>query len=120
MRYNPLTGRLEMAGGVGSAEMNAAIAAAIAAQFPTGTEQWVFGTAVARDGWVIAQGGTIGDAASGASERADDDTEALWKKIWNSTADGDCPVVGGRGGSANADWAASKKITLPDFRGRSP
>jgi hypothetical protein len=69
-------------------------------------------------GWVLAQGGTIGSATSGASERANADCEDLFKMLWDEWSDSEAPVVGGRGASADADWTANKKITLPDTRRR--
>lgn len=67
-------------------------------------------------GWVRANGRTIGSATSGATERANSDTQALFEYLWN--ADPNLTVSGGRGVSANADWTANKTITLPDARGR--
>ena len=37
--------------------------------------------------------------------------------LWNNFPNIACPVVGGRGANAAADWAANKQITLPDMRG---
>jgi len=68
-------------------------------------------------GWVRANGRTIGSASSGATERANSDTEALFLLLW---ADTSLSVGGGRGGTAAGDWAANKAIALPDFRGRVP
>lgn len=68
-------------------------------------------------GWVRGNGRTVGSATSGASERANSDTQPLFEFLWN--ADPNLVVVGGRGGSSAADWAANKQITLPDFRGRT-
>jgi microcystin-dependent protein len=68
-------------------------------------------------GWVRGNGRTIGSATSGASERANSDTQPLFEFLWN--ADPNLVVVGDRGGSSAADWAANKQITLPDFRGRT-
>jgi hypothetical protein len=67
-------------------------------------------------GWVRMNGRTIGSATSGASERANADTQALFTWLWN--ADSTLMVSGGRGANAAADWAANKTIALPDARGR--
>lgn len=67
-------------------------------------------------GWVRMNGRTIGSATSGATERANADTQALFQYLWNG--DANLSVSGGRGASAAADWAANKTITLPDARGR--
>lgn len=69
-----------------------------------------------RSGWVRGNGRTIGSASSGASERANNDCQALFEFNWNTYSDTRCPVVGGRGASATADWAANKQITLIDAR----
>jgi len=75
----------------------------------------MYGTGVL-SGFVRANGRTIGSAASGATERANADTQALFVYLW--AADANLAVSGGRGASAVADWSANKTITLPDFRGR--
>lgn len=68
-------------------------------------------------GWVRCNGRTIGSATSGAEERANSDTQALYEYLW--LTDPDLVVLGGRGASALADWTANKPLTLPDARGRS-
>ncbi len=70
-------------------------------------------------GWVRVNGRTIGNASSGASERSNADTQALFIYIWQTFADAICPVLGGRGASALADFNAGKQITLLDARGRA-
>lgn len=69
------------------------------------------------NGWVPMNGLSIGDASSSATGRANADCEALFKHLW--TQDVYLAVSGGRGASAQADWDAHKRITLPDARGRS-
>jgi len=69
-------------------------------------------------GAVLASGRTMGSTASAATERANDDTINLYTLLWNSMADAEAPVSGGRGANAAADFAANKTITLPDLRGR--
>lgn len=71
----------------------------------------------AQTGWVRVNGRTIGAAASGATERANADCENLFVFLWNN--DATLAVSGGRGGTANGDWAANKTIALPDPRGRA-
>lgn len=73
-----------------------------------------------RDGAVRCNGRTIGNAASGATERANADTEDLFAELYNALDNAAAPVSGGRGASAAADFAANKTITLPDLRGRGP
>lgn len=84
---------------------------------PTGVQAAFLGSA-APTGWVLCIG-TIGNAASGGTRRANADTASLFSLIWNSFADSEAPVSGGRGASAAADYAANKTITLPDMRGRA-
>lgn len=69
-------------------------------------------------GYVRLNGRTIGSAASAGTERANADTEALFLFLW--TKDANLTVSGGRGASAAADFAADKRINLPDWRGRVP
>lgn len=68
-------------------------------------------------GFVRCNGRTIGNATSGATERANADTSALFAFLYD--ADTNLSVSGGRGASSSADYAASKTITLPDCRSRS-
>jgi microcystin-dependent protein len=82
---------------------------------PTGFEMMAYDTG-AVSGWVRENGRTIGSASSGATERANDDVEALFTHLWNK--DANLAVSGGRGASAAADWGANKTIALPDARGR--
>jgi microcystin-dependent protein len=90
-----------------------------AAIFKTGEFNWqpISGT---RSGWVRANARTIGSASSGASERANSDCQPLFEFLWNGYSDTICPVAGGRGANAAADWAADKAIGLIDMRGRAP
>ena len=69
-----------------------------------------------RDGFVRWNGRSIGSATSAAGERANPDCEAAFLYLWNNFANDQCPVSGGRGATAAADWAANKNITLPDVR----
>lgn len=69
-------------------------------------------------GYVLASGRTIGSAASSATERANDDCYALFVLLWNSLANSEAAVSGGRGANADSDWSANKTIALPDLRGR--
>lgn len=69
-------------------------------------------------GWLMFNGDTVGSASSGAT-RASADYKNLFLALWNSFANTEAAVSGGRGASASADWTANKTITLPDLRGRS-
>lgn len=71
-------------------------------------------------GWVKMNGGTIGNASSGAT-RANADTSALFALLWALNAT-DSPILDSagagstRGASAAADFAANKRLTIPDAR----
>lgn len=75
-------------------------------------------------GWVLCSGRTIGDASSGATERANADTSALFALLWARSntlfpiqnSDG---TAGTRGANAAADYALHKRMPLPDLRGRT-
>ena len=69
-------------------------------------------------GWVFYNDGTIGNAASGGTMIASASALNLFSMYWNDYADGVCPVSGGRGGSAAADFAANKTITPPPLCSR--
>jgi len=71
-------------------------------------------------GWVFLNGQTIGSATSGATGRANADTQNLFVYLWTNCSNAHCPVVGGRGSSAIADFQANKQITLLDLRDRMP
>lgn len=68
-------------------------------------------------GYARCNGRSVGSAASGATERANADCEALFLFLWDDVS---LPVSGGRGASAAADWAANKNVQLPDYRSRAP
>lgn len=69
-----------------------------------------------RPGWIsYFSPGTIGSATSGATIRANADTEQLFKLWWAQFSNALCPVSGGRGATADADWAANKTIGVYPF-----
>jgi hypothetical protein len=76
-------------------------------------------------GWVKLNNTTIGPPTSGASQRANNDTQNLFTYLWNNCASPSsnthCVVSGGLGANANADWqSGTKTITMPDWRSRGP
>ena len=83
-------------------------------------------TSTADTGWVPASGRTIGNVASSATERANADTAALYSQLWTDYANTllaiqDSSGSGStRGVSAAADYAANKRLPLPDMRDRVP
>lgn len=70
-----------------------------------------------RTGWVRMNEKTIGNVGSGATERANADTEAVFTFLWNNCSNAVAPVSGGRGATAAADFAANKTITVPTMQG---
>lgn len=74
---------------------------------------------VADSGWVLLNDTSIGSGSSGASGRANDDTEDLFNLLWTNVSNAFAAVSGGRGASAAADWAADKTINLPKALGRA-
>lgn len=113
------TDRLPTTAWVQSA-INAGIAAAVATLLPVGTIFDLPGKlTVAPAGWVLAMQGTIGNAASGGTIRANADCANLFAHMWTLT-NAQAPVLpGGRGVSAAADFAANKTIGGLDYRGRT-
>jgi hypothetical protein len=101
-----------------TAMVQAAIAAAVGAAFPTGMALDLLGNlAVAPAGWVLAMQGTIGNPASAATIRANADCANLFAHLW-TLANTEAPVLpGGRGATAAADFAANKTIGGLDLRG---
>lgn len=81
--------------------------------------------APSKSGWVLLSGRTIGNASSGATERANADTSALYTMLWDNIANTELPIQDSsgvattRGVSAAADFAANKRLPLPDMRGRT-
>lgn len=74
----------------------------------------------APSGWLLCEGGTIGNASSSGSARANSDAEDLFKLLWDNFADSELAVSGGRGASASADFSANKNIELPNMKGNTP
>lgn len=86
----------------------------LAAIRPTGAIfQGYFGN-TAPTGFVFLNGTSIGSATSGASQRANADTQNLYTLLWQL---GFTPT-GGRGVNAGTDWTANKPMPVPDHRGR--
>ena len=73
--------------------------------------------------WIALDGKTIGNASSGATGRANADTSVLFSLLWSATSEVDLPiytstgVLSVKGANADADFAANKRLGLPDLRG---
>lgn len=99
---------------------DAATLAGLLGLFETGDVKWTFKTTPAA-GWIIVNnGGTIGDASSGASIRANADTWNLFNLIYTNCPDAIAPMPGGRSGNALADFNTHHQLTIPQLVGRSP
>lgn len=76
----------------------------------------------APSGWVAMDGLTIGNGSSGATSRANADTATLFAILWDRDPI-DTPIqdstgaASTRGASAAADFAANKRIVVPDMGG---
>lgn len=94
--------------------------AQVASAVPTGMIG-MFGRKTAPSGWVRLNGGTIGGASSGATERANADTQALFELLWSEYANTELAIQDSagaasvRGASATADFTANKRIPLEDW-----
>jgi hypothetical protein len=86
--------------------------------FTTGDAKLTFKT-TADSGWVMMNDGSIGNASSGATTRANADTWSLYELLWNNVSNSWAPVSGGRGATAALDYAANKTLTLPKTLGRA-
>lgn len=90
---------------------------------PTGAVQG-FRRTSAPTGWVKENGGTIGNASSGATTRANADTADLFALLWGQFTNTVLPIqtstgtASTRGASAAADYAANKRLPLFDSRSR--
>lgn len=69
-------------------------------------------------GWLVMDDGTIGNAASAATNFADPTAEDLFVVLWNNVIDANAPVSGGRGATAIDDFNANKTLRLPLSAGR--
>jgi hypothetical protein len=76
-------------------------------------------SSTAPTGTVAMNGTTIGSAISGATGRANSDTQALFELIWTSSDNTLSPIQDAsgapttRGASAAADFAANKRMPVP-------
>ena len=94
--------------------------------FTTGDAKITLKT-TADSGWVMMNDGTIGNIGSGASTRANTDTNALFTLLFNNIADAWAPILTSAGAAttraaqtnAGAAWIANCRMTLPRQLGRS-
>lgn len=69
-------------------------------------------------GWLEIEEGTIGNLTSGATLYASPSAQTLYVYLWDTCSDTVCPVTGGRGSTAIADFNAGKALLLPLLNGR--
>jgi microcystin-dependent protein len=103
--------------------VSAVVTSAVNAITPTGLMvPWL--AQAAPSGWILASGRTIGSSASGATERANADTAALYSLLWQAFGNTQLHIQDSagtpttRGTSAADDFAANKRLPLPDLRDR--
>lgn len=113
-----LAGRVYVSDGAGSGSWTDASSIITNTAFTTGDTKITLKT-TADSGWIMGAAGSIGDGSSSATIRANADTSALFTLLWTNFSDSLAPVSGGRGASAALDFAAHKRITLPDIWGRA-
>lgn len=86
---------------------------------PTGATMGFRGsTSQVPAGWVLERGNSIGDASSGATERANADTVNLFTLLWANTNYGlqnSSGTTVSRGASAAVDYAAHCRLVLPNM-----
>lgn len=91
-------------------------------QVPIGTPTPVLSTAI-QTGYVSANGLTIGNASSNATNRANADTQFLFNFVWNNCPNTICPIftsagsASTRGANPWADFAANKAIAVNNMNG---
>jgi len=85
---------------------------AIADNFEVGDTKWRM-CPTASGKWLLMNGGTIGNAGSGASLRANADTYNLFEFLYNNVSDTYAPVSGGRTGNVLNDFNSLKTIVIP-------
>jgi len=105
-------------GGVTLAKLVSAVQNALV---PAGAVQ-AFARSTAPAGWLAANGDTIGNASSNATHAAAT-YEALFTVLWDNWTNTDLPILtsGGaastRGADAATDFAANKRLPLPNLNG---
>jgi hypothetical protein len=74
-------------------------------------------------GWILADDGSIGNASSGATTRANADCAALFAVLYNAitalVVQDSTGATVSRGASAAADFAANRRLVIPKMLGRS-
>lgn len=111
-----LSGTVYVANGAGSGAWTPASSVITNTAFTTGDLKMTHKSS-ADATWILWSDGTIGDGSSSATIRANADTAALFALYW-TYGNTLCPIAGGYGVSAAADFAAHKAISVPLGAGR--
>jgi hypothetical protein len=106
--------------------INASVSAALLSLYTTGDLKPTHKT-TADAGWILWSDGNIGDPTSGATIRANADTQALFTLYYSSYTDALCPLFTSVGasttravqGTAAAAFAAHCRVSLPAGAGRA-
>ena len=114
----PLSGNLIQAGSIPSSAISLSDINNIG--WSTGDVKMTYKTAP-DNGWVMMNDGSIGNAASGATARANADTYDLYMLLWNNPW---CPIQTPTGvetskTTAASDWSSNKRLVLPRVAGRA-
>jgi len=73
--------------------------------------------------WLLCAGGTVGNASSSATVRANADMATIFAHLWDTVANAELAIQdsagspSSRGADAATDFAANKRMPLPDLRG---
>jgi len=119
VRFNTNTKKLEVYGVLGSETVWLEVGTgAPISEIPVGATMGWYRNSLPTGRWLFANSKTIGPTGSGATARANNDVELLFKHLWE-LPDSLCPVLPVRGASADLDWdLGTKTIGLPDECGR--
>lgn len=85
-----------------------------------GTGDWFWRpSSAALANHIVMNGTTIGSAASAATQLASATAIFVYKYLWDNFSNTQCPVSGGRGANAVADFNANKTIGTLNMQGTS-
>jgi microcystin-dependent protein len=126
----PVSGICSVVGGVGTigtygSSGSSGTSGTSGEGMPTGVLMPYMGV-TAPTGWLLSDGKTVGSVSSGATGRANADTQTLFELLWNATTNTELIIQDSagspttRGVTAAADFSANKRLPLPDLRGRIP
>lgn len=113
LTYDQSSGNLQVIQPLNAVQYNANVTV------PTGVTMGFRGsTSQVPAGWILERGNSIGDASSGATERANADTQALFTLLWANASymlQNSSGTSVSHGANAAADFAAHCRLVLPDM-----